>query len=85
MHDCVYIIYKPYFKNTLNIYTYTCTEMYIQGKTNLSYRIMLYFTVSLIFIFVKLSSSEQVFFLFDKLKYFPTQPEENQVVHESII
>lgn len=40
--------------------------------------------VSFIFIFVKLSSSEQVFFLLDKLKYFPTQPEENQVVHESI-
>lgn len=42
----------------------------------------LFHFVSLIFIFVKLSSSEQVFFLFDKLKYFPTQPEEKLYMNQ---
>lgn len=52
LRDCAYIIYKQYFNCNLNTYTYTCTEMYIQGKTNLCYRIRLYFGLFLLFLYL---------------------------------
>lgn len=73
MHNYMYIICKQYFNHNLNTYTYTHTHMHVdvnRRRKTQTWIIQLFSfqPASLTFVFVKLFSSEHVFFFIRMLQ-----------------